>query len=163
MQLVVVYQAQHAELPAKKIQVTFWVIWAVLRIKKDYFLTIKTEAIKVQFEEDSDSNIIKNSKKNTIKGATVEKLLEKLTEEEQGKKNSQKILEKFSKFIPRLTPYSDMDFVMAFLLTYRSFTNPSTLLNTCIQRFCYPPSKKNTNSISPLTIVKTGVLLSLKE
>lgn len=36
-------------------------------------------------EEDSENNIVFHQKKLTIKGATVEKLIEKLTEEEQGK------------------------------------------------------------------------------
>jgi hypothetical protein len=36
-------------------------------------------------DEDSETNLIINQKKNTIKGATVDKLIEKLTEEGQGR------------------------------------------------------------------------------
>ena len=54
-------------------------------LKIDMYNSIKNEASQLTYEEDGPSNIVFHGKKNTIKGATVEKLLEKLTEEEQGK------------------------------------------------------------------------------
>eukprot|EP01114_Cavostelium_apophysatum_P017288 TRINITY_DN5102_c0_g1_i2.p1 TRINITY_DN5102_c0_g1~~TRINITY_DN5102_c0_g1_i2.p1 ORF type:complete len:975 (+),score=296.16 TRINITY_DN5102_c0_g1_i2:77-3001(+) len=73
----------------------------------------------IEFDKpDTEENIRLNSEQTQIKAATPTKLIEKLTEEKQ-----------------------EMDFVLCFLLTYRSFTTPETLLNACIQRFRYPPSK----------------------
>jgi len=71
-------------------------------------------------EEDSEKNFLFNVQKQQIKGGTVEKLLEKLTEEQQ-----------------------DMDYVLCFLLTYRSFTTPNNLLNICLQRFRCPPLRQH--------------------
>lgn len=38
-----------------------------------------------------------------------------------------------------------MDYVLAFILTYRSFTTPNMLLDTLIMRFRKPPVRKNEN------------------
>eukprot|EP01117_Protostelium_nocturnum_P009485 TRINITY_DN3381_c0_g1_i5.p1 TRINITY_DN3381_c0_g1~~TRINITY_DN3381_c0_g1_i5.p1 ORF type:complete len:903 (-),score=300.11 TRINITY_DN3381_c0_g1_i5:54-2762(-) len=57
-------------------------------------------------------DVIIDTDRNRIKAASKETLLEKLNEEQQ-----------------------DMDFVLCFLLTYRSFTTPLHLMNTCINRF----------------------------
>lgn len=57
-----------------------------------------------------------NSDRPVVKGATLEKLVERLTYEK----------------------YPDPDYTNAFLLTYRSFTSPSDLLDLLIQRFGVP-------------------------
>lgn len=45
---------------------------------------LTSQSSEISFEKDSEENVLLNQKLQTIKAATVEKLLEKLTEEQQG-------------------------------------------------------------------------------
>jgi hypothetical protein len=45
-----------------------------------------------------------------------------------------------------------MDYVLAFLLTYRSFTTPAYLLDSCIHRFINPPQKKGSQDFGTTTL-----------
>lgn len=68
---------------------------------------------KFTIEEDNEKNFIMDEK-GQIKGATLDKLIERITSDSKG---------------------FDMKLIETFFLTYRSFTKPYTLMDKLIQRF----------------------------
>jgi len=83
------------------------------------------------YEEDNENNIIfhENGK---IKGATLGKLVERATYEKYpGTTNSKNI----ALSINLTSLKTDPDFLASFLLTYRSFTTPTELMDLLIIRY----------------------------
>ncbi|XP_017304810.1 protein son of sevenless-like, partial [Diaphorina citri] len=99
-------------------------------------------------EPDSCENIILEEKQNTnmplIKGATLHKLIERLT----------------------YHIYADPAFIGTFLTTYRSFTTPTELLDLLIDRFNVPDPNKvfeNNNADIEESILREDIIRYKKE
>eukprot|EP01027_Heterolobosea_sp_BB2_P016312 GEZU01023229.1.p1 GENE.GEZU01023229.1~~GEZU01023229.1.p1 ORF type:complete len:673 (+),score=118.71 GEZU01023229.1:209-2020(+) len=95
----------------------------------------------IHFEEpDTEDNIIftydKVKNKREIKGATLDKLIQRLTHHQE----------------------YDNDFLYAFLLTYRSFTNPKELIEKLRCRYNTPPAPEILYSPAAFTRWRTDFL-----
>jgi len=76
------------------------------------------------WEERDEDNIVYDTKTNAFKGATLNKLVERLTVEKD----------------------HDMEFQKTFLLTFQSFTTPEKLIMKLIQRYQVPIEEKPEDS-----------------
>jgi hypothetical protein len=76
-----------------------------------------------------------------VKGATVVKLVERLTFE----KYPGKYLAKYLHSVPSAltSRYADPDYLQSFLLTYRSFVSPTDLFEMLKVRFNWLPRKES--------------------
>jgi DNA-directed RNA polymerase subunit H (RpoH/RPB5) len=79
---------------------------------------VDTKDIKFDFHEDKEDAV------PTVKAATINKLIERLTS----------------------SKYSDVSFREAFLLTYQSFMTSTELLQKLIERYCMTPVDKNVSA-----------------
>jgi hypothetical protein len=92
---------------------------------------VHSSARTIKIEPDSEDNILWNPRKpGYIKGATIDKLYHKLFDSNW------------------LLGYEYIEYVTAFLLTYRTFSNPHELLETLVKEFDEAPRPRHLSSPS---------------